>query len=418
MPQQPDSPQQKIDTLTRLIETGSQLNSTLPLETLLGNIMDVAAEITGSEAASVLLWDDNKQELQFAATTTDSPIDLIGKPVPVKGSIAGRIMREQRAVRVNDVKVDPQHYAKIEENDEFVTQSVLGVPMTAKDSLIGVLEVVNKQQLPWTDDDEQYLSALAAQAAVAIDGAQLVTALKKANDELSQLDALKNEFIAIASHELRTPLGIIMGYGSMLQQDENPETQKHATKVMNSALKLRKIIEDLTNLRYLQQNESELQLETMSVQQLLDDVRFDAKALFKANDQRLQIIPADETLQVRIDRARMAMAICNVVINAANFTPNNDRVLVETKQHGDDIWIQVIDNGIGIESDHLDRIFEQFYQVQDHMIRQYEGLGIGLSISRALTQAHGGRIWAESDGPSTGTTVTIALPLAKSEETA
>ena len=257
-----------------------------------------------------------------------------------------------------------------------------------------------------------------AQAAVAIDGAQLVTRLKQANDELSQLDALKNEFIAIASHELRTPLGIIMGYGSMLQQDKNPETQKHASKVMNSALKLRKIIEDLTNLRYLQQNAAELNLEVMTVAQVLEDVRFDAKTLFEANNQRLQIVPASESLHVRVDRARIAMAVCNVVINAVNFTPNNDRVLIETERHGDNVWIRVVDHGIGIEPDKLNRIFEQFYQTQDHMTRQYEGLGIGLSISRALTQAHGGRIWAESDGPGTGTTVTIALPLAKSEETA
>lgn len=405
----------RIEMLNRLVEVSTRLNSTVHLDELLRYIMDAAAEITNSEAASVLLWNQNTRELVFVATTTDSPIDVLGKPVPLEGSIAGTIMREREIVQVDDAASDPRHYSKLEEGDEqqFRTRSLLGVPMTVKNRMIGVLEAINKRDEPWTDDDRNYLSALAVQAAVAIESAQLVSALRRANDELNELDKMKNDFIAIASHELRTPLGVILGYASFLQEGNNhPETRNHADKVMNSALKLRKIIEDLTNLRYLQQNAADLQLMTVSVDQLLSDARFDILTLLEASGQRLQVVPVDPNLHVNVDRARIAMALTNVLVNAIEFTPNNDRILVEAVPRSDEVWIRITDHGIGIEEENLERIFDKFYQVENHMTRHHEGLGIGLSICRALVNAHKGRVWAESKGLNTGTTITISLPMA------
>lgn len=408
----------KVAVLTKLMEVSTRLNSTLQLDDLLSYIMDAAAEITDSESASVLLWNQNTRELFFAATTTDNPGDLIGKPVPLDGSIAGTILRERSIVEVNDVSKDPRHYSGISDASTLVTQSLLGVPMVVKNRTIGVLEAVNKRELPWTEDDHQYLQALAVQAAVAIEGAQLVGKLKRANEELSQLDKLKNDFIAIASHELRTPLGVILGYASFLQDETSttPEAQAHVQKVMNSAMRLRKIIEDLTNLRYLQQNAADMDMMPISVEQLLKDVRFDVMTLLDAKGLRLQIVPVDPSLYVNADRARIAMALTNVLANAIEFTPNKDRILVETEARPGEVWIRVIDNGIGIEPGELERIFEKFYQVENHMTRHHEGLGIGLSISRALVEAHSGRIWAESEGLDKGTTVTLTLPLANNHD--
>ncbi|MEO1663425.1 MAG: GAF domain-containing sensor histidine kinase [Chloroflexota bacterium] len=410
--------EKRISILTRLMDVSAQINSTVQLDTLLATLMDTAAEITGSESASVLLWNHNTRELFFAATTSDSPVELIGKPVPLEGSIAGTIMQERRMVQVDDVSEDPRHFQGIGEESSFVTRSILGVPMTSKNRLIGVLEVINKRELPWTEDDGYYLTALAGQAAIAIESAQLVSQLKRANEELSQVDKLKNDFIALASHELRTPLGVIMGYASFLQEEtaSNPAASGHIEKVMNSALKLRKIIEDLTNLRYLQQNAADLQLMPISVEDLLKDVRFDMITLLEAKGQRLQIIPVDPELEVNVDRARIAMAITNIMVNAVEFTPSNDRIIIETEKRPGEVWIRITDHGVGIEKDQLDRIFEKFYQVENHMTRHHEGLGIGLSISKALVLAHGGRIFAASEGIGHGATFTVCLPLMEASD--
>ena len=405
--------QKKVTILSRLAEVSMVLNSTLELDMLLAYLMDAAAEITDAEAASVLLWHPVKRELYFAATTTSSAnFNLINQPVPLD-SIAGTVMREQRIIEVADATQDPRHYAKMDEQNAFRTHSILGVPMTVKEKPIGVLEVLNKRELPWTGDDYYYMAALASQAAVAIESAQLVQALQAANDELNELDKLKNDFIAIASHELRTPLGVILGYTSYLQQLSDSNISEQITKVLNSALQLRHIIEDLTNLRYLKQTEKDLHRETLALSGLLHDVQNDMLTLCDAKGHTLEVeIPAGDA-QVYIDLIRVTMALTNVVNNAIRFTPHGGRIVIAAEVHnGEEVWLSIRDNGIGLEPGQLDRIFDEFYQVEDHMTRRYNGLGVGLSITRAVIEAHGGRIWATSPGLNQGTVITMTLPLA------
>jgi signal transduction histidine kinase len=406
--------ERKAAILSRLAETSAVLNSTMRLKPLLGSIMDTAAEILDAEAASVLLWDYKKQELVFAATTTSDSYGqtLIGKQVPLDDSIAGLVMRENRIVAVDDVRGTVGHYSKIDEQISFQTRSVLGVPMRSRSRIIGVLEGVNKRRGTWTEDDGYYLSVLAAQAAVAIEGAQLVTQLQLANEELSQLDKLKSDFIAIASHELRTPLGVILGYASFLQDTDDPEVREHASKMISGAMQLRRIIEDLTNLRYLERSQLELNLEDVPLVEMLRDLVSELRSLAEAKRHQLTLTPPPSSLRVRVDRSRMSMAINNVLNNAIRFTPDGGRISVRVEQKPREVWIMVSDTGIGLAKDQLERIFERFYQIEDHMTRINGGLGIGLSIARALVEAHGGRLWATSPGLNQGSTFIIAVPTA------
>ncbi len=404
----------KVVILTRLSEVSAVLNSTLRVKPLLKLIMEAAVEIVDSEAASVLLWDHNTNDLRFAATTTGSGgQSLIGTPVPLEGSIAGTVLRENRIVTVANADQDVRHYTGIDAVTDFHTRSVLGVPMRSRNRVIGVLEAVNKRQLPWTDDDANYLSILAAQAAVAIESAQLVSALQKANEELNQLDKLKSSFISIASHELRTPLGVILGYASFLQETDDYEVRDLASKVVGSALQLRRIIEDLTNLGYMEQNASELQREKLPLAGFLTEIVNDFRSLVEAKRHQFEFVPPPPDIIVTLDRPRMGMAVTNVLNNALRFTPENGQITLQTQLHGEhEVWIRVIDSGIGLRSDQLERIFERFYQVEDHMTRTQGGLGIGLSIARAMVEAHGGRIFAASPGINQGSTFTIVIPLA------
>jgi signal transduction histidine kinase len=401
----------RVAILTRLAEISTVLNSTIRLKPLLGHIMDAAAEITNAEAASVLLWERKSNKLRFAATTTDVGQNLVGTVVPLERSIAGTILTERRVVVVNDVRQDPRHYRKPDEDNAFQTRSVLGVPMTSKNKVIGVIEAINRRKLPWTEEDVHYLSILAAQAAVAIEGTQMLTRLERANNELAEVDTLKNDFIAIASHELRTPLGVILGYASFLQETHDQEVNEHASKVVNSALQLRRIIEDLTNLRYIQQKESELVRQTTTLDEVVNEVIEDVRSLIDAKGHQLtvQLTPG---IRVSVDRIRMTMAITNILVNAIRFTPDGGEITVIAEiTPNREALLTVRDNGIGIEKSEIERIFEKFYQIEDHMIRHHGGLGIGLSIAQGLVKAHGGRIWAESEGLNKGTSLFIALPL-------
>jgi signal transduction histidine kinase len=415
--------EQEVTNLTRLIEVTSVMNSVLlrtdvSRKTLLSYLMDAAADITDSESAAVLLWRTDKQALVFAATTSNdsNALALIGKPTPID-SIAGTVYQEKRVVTVNDASADSRHYSRFDKDNEFVTRSLLGIPMISNKRVIGVLEVVNKRTLPWTPSDRTNLSLLASEAAVAIEVAQLLAELQEANEELSELDSLKSSFIAIASHELRTPLGIIMGYVSFLQEAEDEEVSGNAAKVMFGAMQLRAIIDNMVSLRYLKQKKSELRRQVISLDTMTDDLKKDITTLADINDRKLIIECKDGDSQVLVDRGRLSMAFINIIKNAVAFTQPGGSINVEISIGNErEVYICVGDDGIGLELNQLSRIFEEFYQVEDHMIRKHGGLGIGLSISRALVHAHGGRLWAFSEGLNQGATFTIALPLARYAE--
>ncbi len=401
-----------LAALNRIVEISLILNSTLALAPLLRVIMDAAKELAGAETASILLKDRRTHDLVFTASSSGSVADLIGRPVPLEGSIAGAILQENRPLAIDDVRADPRHYRRLDEEIHFQTRSVLGVPMRIKDDVVGVLEVVNKLDGSWTDADRSLLTILAAQAAVAIENAQLVEALQKAYDDLSELDQLKDDFIAIASHELRTPLSIILGYAAFLKEEAEGEAGAHADAVFRSALQLRTLIEQMTNLLYLKKGEAEIVQEPVPVAELLRSAQQDFESLASARGHRLVVHPPAEDLHVRVDRSKIGAALGNLLNNAVKFTPSGGEIVLSAVRRPAEVWIRVQDNGVGIPGDYLERIFEEFQQVEDHLTRRHGGMGLGLSIARALAQAHGGRLWAESPGPGQGSTFYLCLPLA------
>lgn len=404
--------EQEIRRLNRLVTISLAINSTLELRPLMKIIMDHAAEITESESASVMLYDQNANELHFVAATTNTPAaNLLSIPVPLEGSLAGTILRENRAIVLDDVTSDPRHYRGADDQSGFDTRSLLGVPMRYRDQPIGVLEAVNKRHGTWTDDDRRNMLILASQSATAIKNAQMLEQLQRAYNELDQLDKLKNDFIAIASHELRTPLSVILGYATFLKEDAQDDVSAHAGAVLNSALRMRNLIEDMTNLRYIKLGEAELQREHIPLTAIFQAAESDVASMAQAKGHAFDVNAPDMSLVVVVDRIKFGMALTNLLNNAIKFTPSGGHITLSYKRKPGAVWIVVTDTGVGIPQEHLSRIFEEFHQVEDHMTRRHGGMGLGLAIAKALVEAHGGRIWAESGGLGRGSTFTINLPL-------
>ncbi len=408
----PQEYEQEIRRLNRLVEISLAINSTMDVRALLALIMQHAAEITEAESASIMLYDPNANELRFVAAT-NSPIqqELMNIPVPLEGSLAGAILQENRPIVLNDVSRDPRWYRIADAQTGFLTRSLLGVPMRYKDEPIGVLEAVNKCEGEWTADDRRSMVVLAALSAIAIKNAQMLEQLRQAYDELDQLDKLKNDFISIASHELRTPLSVILGYATFLQEEAQGEVSAHASAVLNSALRMRNLIEDMTNLRYLKLGKAELVREHIPLAALFKAAQTDVQEMAEAKGHTLEVDWPEMNLVVEVDRTKFAMALTNLLNNAVKFTPSGGHIRLTYRRKPGAVWIVVEDNGVGIPADQLTRIFEEFHQVEDHMTRRHGGMGLGLAIAKALVEAHGGRIWAESAGAGQGSTFIINLPL-------
>jgi len=402
--------QRQTEQLSRILELSQQLTSTLELQPLLQEIIRAAAELTDTEAASIMLYDENAGELRFAAITNVAQEQLTRIRVPIEGSVAGVIWKTGQPMLVTDAYRDPRHYDGTDQATRFQTRNILGVPLAYKDRNIGVLEALNKcGDEPFTEEDTRLLCALASQAAVAIQNAQLVGALQQAYQKLNQLDTLKSDFIAIASHELRTPLAIVLGYASMLKDTTSGPTADQLEVVVQAALRLRGLIEEMVNLSHLDAGETVLELAAFPIQELVFTVCTEVDSLATAKGQTISLHVPPDPLPIKADRSQITIVLNNLLTNAIKFTAPGGRIAVSAEQHGSEAWIAVTDSGIGIPASDLERIFEPFYQVEPHMNRRHGGLGLGLSIARGLIGLHSGRIWAESV-VGKGSRFTFTLP--------
>ncbi len=388
----------QADRLQRILEVSQILTSTYDLEELLHMILAAATELTKTEAASIMLLDESGTELRFAATTGHDREKLMALRVPLESSLAGTILQSGEPMVFHDVQQDPRHFDGVDKQIAFESRSILGVPLSMRNRPIGVLEAVNKtDSSSFSEEDGQVLMTLAAQAAVAIENARLITALQKAYEQLNRVDQIKSDFIAIASHELRTPLGLILGYAAMLKEDlKSTETVEQLDVVMNSALRLRDLIDDMVNVQHIEEGKARLTLTDFALQEVVQHVIEAVQELYAAKEQEVLVNLPGQPLLLKADREKITLVLNNLLTNAIKFTDPRGRIMVSAEHSNGDICVHVADTGIGIPAREVDRIFDRFYQVEPHLTRTHGGLGLGLAITKGMIELHGGKIWVES----------------------
>jgi len=399
------------ENLARLIEVSVTLNSTLNLDELLRFIILAATEIIDCESVSILLYDEKRKRLVFAAASGSDSKRLSKTLVPLDNSLAGKIFRENKIISLSDVPNDVILYAPVSSQVDFKVHNILGVPMRIKDKPTGVLEALNKRDGNFDESDADMLSVIASQAAVAIHNARLVKALQDAYNELRAADQLKANFLALASHELRTPLGVIIGYATFLQEESPGELSDHAKQVLNAAMQMRVLVDAMTNMDMLRSKGMVMHRLMVPIQQILRGAYGEVKRLADAKGQQVILNLPENSIPVKCDPGKLTSAVVHLLDNAIRFTPEGGKISIGAKVNlnGEVLaWVQ--DTGKGMQENELKKIFQEFYQIESHTTRQHGGMGIGLSIARGLVEAHGGRIWAESPGPGMGTTIKILLP--------
>jgi signal transduction histidine kinase len=315
---------------------------------------------------------------------------------------------------VNDTRDDPRHYQQVGRQLGMEILSLVAVPLQIEERRIGVLELVNKRDgCQFTPEDVETLTLLAAQAAVAIENARLVTELREANARLEKLGQLKSDVIAIVSHELCTPLSLIFGYASLLRADTGGEDVGNQLGVVyDAALRLKQSIETMLNLRYLETGEATPSYSQFDLREKIMEACDEYQDLASGQCLTLTTSLSQQPLSVRADRYMIGVVLDNLLSNAVKFTPAGGRVCVTAVPRGRRVEVAVIDNGDGIPEGDLDRMFEPFEQLDDLMTRRHGGLGLGLPIARGLVEQNGGQLWAENL-PSGGSRFVFTLPAAQ-----
>ena len=398
--------------LLRLVELSVTLNSTLNIDTLLQVITGTATELLDCEGASILLYDEKNPRLYFAAATGSDPAKLAEIPVPMEGSLAGTIFRTNRPLILNNADEDPRHFSLVSDHVKFKVKTLLGVPMPIKDRTVGVLEAINKRNGVFDERDSIILSVTAAHAAIAINNARLLRTTQLALEKVKEANELKSNFLSLASHELRTPLGIIIGYSTFLKEDAKGESSEHANQVLNAAGQMRSILDEMNNLAMLKSDEMKLKPQKIVMQDVLAYACEGIKALAATRDQKLTYAFPEEPFVVDVDIDKISLAFGNILNNAIRFSPPGSTITIGAVEQKNQVLAWVQDQGMGIPPDKLQKIFEEFYQIEPPNTRHYGGLGIGLTIAKGLIEAQGGKIWAESEGLGSGSTFKVLLPLA------
>ncbi len=244
--------------------------------------------------------------------------------------------------------------------------------------------------------------------------AQLGMRFNQMAEKLGQIEAMRRRLIGDVSHELRTPLTAIKGSMEGLMDGVLPATQETYEQIHAEADRLNRLVDDLQELSRVEAHAYELNIHPLDVSSLVRTIVKRLSSQFETKRISLDLELAPHLPPVLADEDRAVQVLTNLTGNALQYTPEGGRIMISAKHANDEVQISVRDTGIGIPAEHLSHIFDRFYRVDKSRSRQAGGgSGIGLTIARALVEAHGGRIWAESEGERQGSNFTFTLPISK-----
>jgi signal transduction histidine kinase/DNA-binding response OmpR family regulator len=406
--------QQEVAVRSTLARVGASLAGELHAEPLVQAVTDAATALTSAEFGAFFhnVTGEAGDSYALYSLSGASREAFSAFPHPRATALFGPTFRGEAIIRLDDVAADPR-YGMTEPfhgmpHGHLPVRSYLAVPVIARGGqVLGGLFFGHSQAGVFTDRHEQLASGVASWAAIALDNARLYQDLEFAN-------RLKDEFLATLSHELRTPLNAVLGWAHMLREGTmKPSMQQRALESLErNALAQARLVEDLLDVSRIMSGKLHIKAEPVDmvtvVRNAIETIRAGATAKRLALD--LQLADGDPIL-VTGDPDRMQQIVWNLVSNAIKFTPSGGRVEVSLRQVDAHAELVVRDTGEGIDPSFRPYLFERFRQMDASTSRRHGGLGLGLSIVRHLTEAHGGKVSGESAGPGLGSTFRVTLPV-------
>jgi two-component system sensor histidine kinase KdpD len=397
---------QESRRMALLAELNAALIGDVTLDAILARIAERIVTVYGAQGCRVLVRgeDDELRTAAFFPEQIGPNVDRIGLSL-AEWAVANRtpVGRSHRGGRI--VGRNPGTPAAFAGGAD-----VLYVPVMTKDRIVGVLEVTGRPgRGVFRAEDQQTLTTFVDQAALALERARLSQEAAQAS-ALIQSDELKSALLAAVSHDLRTPLASIKASATSLLDDSvewDAETRRDfLTAIDEETDRLTLMVSNLLDLSRIEGGALRPQKDWYDIDELIVDVRARLAPRMKSHPLTVTVEP--DLPLLRFDYIQIAQVLVNLIENAVTYTTDGTPVAVLARQVPGAVEISVHDDGPGIPPEHQLRLFDKFYRA--HVATAAPGSGIGLAISKGLVEAHGGRIWVESE-QGHGTTFRFTLPL-------
>jgi signal transduction histidine kinase len=403
--------QRKHDNLMLLYRSTRLAQKSLDLQIMLPALLDQAREMFQAEMAEVVLLSESAQGPHLRTTLGPQGSEVL-RPIQLNllEGVWARVASEQQGILL------PRPISNDRLSEYFASRGIrdaIVVPLTADDGILGAMLIGNRlgDFSTFDGDDLKLLETLGNHIAVAVRNAHLVRRLEESLAHQTEMNQLKDDFVATISHELRTPLTNVQGYVKTLLRPDlelsTTERREFLERADQQSERLRRLIEDLLFASRIEASRPVATSDNVGIagviQRLLDERGLHV-------DPRRFVLNLDPFLPtIRTSEEQLFRILSNLVDNALKYSSPGSSITVSACPQGEGVLILVQDQGPGIPREEQERIFERFYQIDQSSTRRVGGAGMGLYICRKAAESLGGRLWLERSDAN-GSVFSLWLP--------
>ncbi|HEV3473004.1 MAG TPA: GAF domain-containing protein [Actinomycetota bacterium] len=389
------------------------------VEYVIGEAVRIISDLVDCEKMMLLLYDEERNALVLQQpaigidpeTVEDFEISL------AEPSLAGTAFRTSTPLTSNDAENDK--WVEPWLRDKLGIRSALAVPLMSDRESIGVLEAINAGKGYFDEDDERFTALLGSRVGGVVELSRARLRERELVQRLREADRAKSDFVSILAHELKGPMTTIMGFGQTLEQNwetlENHRRSQFLGIVHRETERLSRMVSDLLDMSRMESGTLRFEADRMDLAELVDNIVTVHTSLTAQHGIKLEI-PSDLP-DVLADRDRIRQVLLNLVTNATRYSPEGTTITIGAKviegEETPEVQVSVADEGIGIAPEDTERIFSKFAMLPKPAWTK-KGTGLGLFITKGIIDAHGGRLWVESE-LGAGSTFCFTLPVAPPE---
>jgi signal transduction histidine kinase len=396
----------------RVLERTSQLsalnliaattNRSLELQEIVESALEPILDVMQFQRGAIWLWNAEEDRLVLQASRGVPP-ELIKrcKEIAAGKMTVGEVAGSGRRIIVEEARRGVSPDALIAEHG---CTSLVAIPLVSKGRILGAFSGACQGPRQFSQQHLSLLESMCSHLSVSIDNAKLYSRTRAMVEQLREAERFKEAFFSNISHELRTPLTSIIGYSEALLArmagELNARQTEAVTNIHNSGALLLEIVSNLLDLSKIRAGKMEVHFGEFSMKHLITNCLKDVDPLASQKGLELAHTLGDDSLMVHADQIKVKQVLLNLLSNAIKFTPHGGRIQVEARdavfEGQPAIEVSVIDQGIGLKEEDVERIFEEFTQVDSSFTRAYGGTGLGLPIVKQFVEMHGGRVTVTS----------------------